>query len=109
MKRRRAGTGCQTGIRAMRNKCECPKGVKRAVRAFARTVKMVADMADLQSPYPLTEYHWKEYLDEMEYLLLQQLLTSFPLETHRERLLEEEGLGYLIIRLRYMAENWEHE
>ena len=48
---------------------KCPKEVRRAVKALASAVKMVSDLAVLPQPDPLTEYHAKEYLEEMETLL----------------------------------------
>lgn len=93
----------------MRSKCECPKEVRKAVRAFARAVKLVADLADLPCPDPQTEYHAKEYLDEMETLLLQQLATMTTDDSEREEVLAISGLDYLSVRLGHMVEELEGE
>ena len=91
----------------MKRTDRCPGDVKRAVRAFARAVKLVADMADIPSPDPQTEYHAKEYLEEMESLLLDQLLTAFLSEHGREDILEDAGLGHLVGPLRFREAEWE--
>lgn len=91
----------------MRNKCECPKEVKKAVRALARAVKLVVDLADLPSPDPLTEYHTKEYLEEMEVLLIHQLLTAYDSKSEREKLLSDFELDYLAERMNYLEQEWE--
>lgn len=88
---------------------DCPKEVRRAVRAFARAVKAVADLADLPSPDPLTEYHAKEYLEEMETLLVHQLLTAFASEEAREAVLAEYGLEYLSVKVLYLGREWSGE
>lgn len=103
------GTGIQTGVGVMEGTDRCPRDVRMAVRAFARAVKMVADLADLPSPDSLTEYHAKEYLDEMETLLIHQLLTAFPSTQDRETILSEVGLDYLIERTQYLEMDWEEE
>ena len=93
----------------MRNDSRCPKEVKKAIRAFARAVRLTADLADLPCPDPLTEYYAKEYLDEMEDLLLQQLITATMDCREREGILDACGLDYLAIRLGYLAEEFEEE
>ena len=91
----------------MRNKCECPNEVKKAVRALARAVKLVVDLADLPSPDQLTEYHTKEYLEEMEVLLIHQLLTAYDSKSEREKLLSDFELDYLAERMNYLEQEWE--
>ena len=91
----------------MRRSNKCPREVKKAVRAFARAVKLVADLADLSSPDPLTEYHAKEYLEEMETLLLHQLLTAFYRKCEREKLLYDFELDYLAERMSSIEQEWE--
>ena len=91
----------------MRNDRRCPKEVKRAVRALARAVKLVADLADLPSPDPQTEYHAKEYLDEMEILLMHQLLTAYDGKSEREKLLNDYELDYLVERMSLIEQEWE--
>lgn len=93
----------------MRRSNKCPREVKNAVRAFARAVKHVADLANLPSPHPLTVYHAKEYLEEMETLLVHQLLTAFASSEEREGLLANEELDYLMDRTRSMEREWEEE
>ncbi len=85
---------------------KCPKEVRRAVKALASAVKMVSDLAVLPQPDPLTEYHAKEYLEEMETLLVHQLLTSFPDNGERETLLSDTGLDYLAEEVRLVEEDW---
>lgn len=86
---------------------DCPKEVRRAVRAFARAVKAVADLADLPSPDPLTEYHAKEYLEEMETLLVHQLLTALSSAEERRKVLAAFELDYLIERTLNTEKDWE--
>ena len=86
-----------------------PKDVTAAVRAFARAVKLVADMDERPPSHPLSEYHAKEYLQEMETLLLHQLLTAFPGNAERDEVLSDFGLDYLAGRMHIMAEVWEEE
>lgn len=93
----------------MRNDRRCPKEVKKAIRAFARAVRLTADLADLPCPDPLTEYYAKEYLDEMETLFLQQLATMTTDGCEREEVLATSGLDYLSVRLGYMVEELEGE
>jgi len=103
------GTGIQTGVGVMEGTDRCPRDVRRAVRAFARAVKMVADLADLPSPDPQTEYHAKEYLEEMENLLVHQLLTAFASEEGRDAVLAAYGLDYLSERVLYLEREWSGE
>ncbi|MBR6932308.1 MAG: hypothetical protein IKH49_03285 [Bacteroidales bacterium] len=88
---------------------DCPKEVRRAVRAFARAVKAVADLADLPSPDPLTEYHAKEYLEEMETLLVHQLLTAFGSDSDRVELLSAYELEYLAEMVRSVEKEWNED
>ena len=83
--------------------------MRRAVRAFARAVKAVADLADLPSPDPLTEYHAKEYLEEMETLLVHQLLTAFGSDSDRVELLSAYELEYLAEMVRSVEKEWNED
>ena len=91
----------------MRNDRRCPKEVKRAVRALARAVKLVADISETPSPHPQAEYHAREYLNEMETLFLQQLMTAYWEESEREQVLIDFGLDYLMEALQEMHFDWE--
>ena len=83
--------------------------MKNAVRAFARAVKLVADLADLPSPDPLTEYHAKEYLEEMETLLVHQLLTAFNSDSERVELLSAHELDHLAEKVRSVEKEWDED
>lgn len=78
-----------------------------AVRAFARAVKLVADILETPSPHPQAEYHAREYLNEMESLFLQQLMTAYQEESEREQVLTVFGLDYLMETLQEMHFDWE--
>ena len=84
-----------------------PKALRQAVLSYARAVRRVADLSELPSPDPLTEYHYKEYLDEMETLLVHQLLTALPTREERDAVLSVAGLEYLSERVRLTGEEWE--
>ena len=88
---------------------KCPKEVRRAVKALARAVKMVSDLADLPQPDPLTEYHAKAYLEEMETMLVHQLLTSFSDEEEREDILSGAGLDYLAEDVQLVEKDWNRD
>lgn len=81
----------------------------RAVRDYARAVRRVVDLMDIPSPDPQTEYHAKEYLPEMETLLLHQLLTATLSEETRLEILSAAGLDYLSDRLSALALKWDSE
>lgn len=93
----------------MRKSNECPREVKKAVRTFARAVKLVADIFETPSPHPQAEYHAREYLNEMESLFLQQLMTAFWEESEREQVLTDFGLDYLMETLQEMHFDWEQD
>lgn len=93
----------------MRNDRRCPKEVRKAIRAFARAVRLVADMADLPGPDPLSEYHAKEYLDEMETLLVHQLLTAFSSCEERRMILASNELDYLMDRIQFTEKEWSEQ
>lgn len=93
----------------MRRTNECPREVKKAVRAFARAVKLVEELADFPSPDPLTEYHAKEYLEEMETLLVHQLLTAFNSDSERVELLSAHELDHLAEKVRSVEKEWDED
>ncbi len=82
--------------------------VRRAIRSFANVVKQLNAMVDLKYPDPRVEYHGKEYLDEMEDLLLQQLITATTDRLEREDLLIACEMDYLLVRLEHKANEWEN-
>lgn len=86
---------------------QCPPEVMMAVKAMARAVELVEELAEASHPAPMTEYHATEYVDEMETLLLHQLLTAFPSDEERDAILAESGLDFLAERLHLMAAEWE--
>ena len=75
---------------------QCPKEVRQAILVFARAVKMVADLNPSRDP--LTEYHFREFLPEMENLLVDQLVTAFSCTDDMEEVLNETGLEYLVAK-----------
>jgi len=86
-----------------------PKPLRRALLTFARAVRQVADLSELPGPDPLTEYHAREYLDVMESLLVEQLVTSVPTGAEREALLSVAGLDYLEERVTSVARDYLEE
>ena len=83
-----------------------PKEVIAAVKAFARAVKLTGDILGRAAPDPISLYHAREYLVEMEDLLVQQLVTDFPDVQAGLDLLASCGLDYLQGRLTALAEQW---
>ena len=55
-----------------------PKEVRTALKALAKAVKMTGEIYEMPSPNPLSLYHAREYLADMEDLLVQEVLTAFP-------------------------------
>lgn len=88
-------------------KDEKPKEVYQAVRFLAKAVKKASEMDGRPSLDPNERYYVVEYLPEMEELLLEQLITVSLDEGIREKVLEETGLDYLVLRLREKAADWE--
>lgn len=86
-----------------------PKEVQLAVRVLALAVKIVNDMAERPTGEPQSEYHSKEYLDGMEAMLLEQVLTAFPDERSRREFLAETGLSYLTDRMVALNRQWDEE
>ena len=80
-----------------------PKPLRRALLTFARAVRQVADLAEIPGPDPLSEYHCREYLDEMEALLVDQLVTAVPGQSEREAILSVAGMDYLLEKVRFRA------
>ena len=85
---------------------KCPKEVRRAVKAYAKAVKLVSELCEMPFADPQTEYHGIEYIDEMETLLLHQLLTSMQTNRERDAVLSGAGLEHLRTRLHVMAKEW---
>ena len=86
-----------------------PKPLRRALLTFARAVRQVADLAEIPSPDPLTEYHCREYLDVMETLLVDQLVTAVPDQSEREAILSVAELDYLWERVCARMDQLEEE
>lgn len=82
------------------------KEVRRALKAYARAVRLVDDMFDIPSPSPVTEYHCHEYSTEMEDMLIEQLLTSTDIAEERDAILVGAGLDHLVEDLHLKAEEW---
>lgn len=83
------------------------KEIRRSVCGFARAVRKVADLQETPDRSPNAEYHVAEYLQDMEYMLLEQLMTSTENQQERERVLVESELEYLLPHLQEMASDWE--
>ncbi len=86
-----------------------PVRVRRAIATFGNVVRQMDDIRNLRHTDPRTEYHAIEYIDEMENLLLQQLITATSDRLEREDLLISCGLDYLLVRLNKMGEEWEKD
>lgn len=86
-----------------------PKEVRAAVRALAKAVKITGEIYEQPLPHPQSLYHAKEYLGDMEGLLVQQVLTAFPDVSLGEEFLSSSGLDYLSDSLQTLAEKWECE
>ena len=54
-------------------------------------------------------YHAREYLSDMEDLLVQQVLTAFPDVQSGEDFLSSCGLDYLSEQVETLAADWEKE
>jgi len=73
-----------------------PTPLRRALLSFALAVHDLQALASLPSPESNTRYHAREYLDVMEDLLVDQLVTAVPSQREREALLlsaRVEGLS----------------
>ena len=74
---------------------------------FARSVKLVQLLGEQEALSCLCEYHVAEYLQTMEDLLVEQVLTSFGTDEARAAVLSTAGLGYLIGKMLAMEKEWE--
>ena len=83
-----------------------PKEVRAAIRALAKAVKITSEIYERPFPNPQSLYHVREYLDDMEDLLVQQVLTAFPDVQSGEEFLSSCGLDYLHGNLLTLAEQW---
>ncbi len=86
-----------------------PGRVRRAIATLGNAVRQLDDIRNLRHTDPRTEYHAIEYIDEMEDLLLQQLITATADRLEREDILISCGLDYLLVRLDHMATEWEKD
>ena len=78
----------------MNNKC--PKQLRWAIMHFARSVKMVEELGEHSSCEPLCEYHYREYVDLMESILVDQVVTAFPDTDEMTAVLTSAGLEHLV-------------
>ena len=83
-----------------------PKEVRSAVMALAKAVKITGEIYERPSPHPQSLYHAREYLGDMEDLLVQQVLTAFPDVQSGEDFLSSCGLDYLQSGLVTLSEQW---
>lgn len=83
-----------------------PKEVRAAIHALAKSVKFTGEIYELPSPHPQSLYHVREYLADMEDLLVQQVLTAFPDVESGEEFLSSCGLDYLVGSLQVLSEEW---
>ena len=83
-----------------------PKEVRAAIKALAKAVKITGEIYERPFPHPQSLYHAREYLGDMEDLLVQQVLTAFPDVQSGEEFLSSCGLDYLQGSLQTLAEQW---
>ena len=82
------------------------RNVVSAIKALARAVSLTGRIYEKASAKPLELYHAREFLSDMEDLLLQQVLTAFPDTASGGDFLSAAGLDYLIGDLRSLDERW---
>lgn len=75
---------------------KCPKELRWAVMHYAQSVKMVEELGRKGEDEPLCQYHYREFLDTMEQLLVQQVVTAFADESEMVAILSSTGLEHLI-------------
>lgn len=88
---------------------KCPKQLRWAIMHFAQSIKMVEDLAHAAPEEPLCAYHYKEYLDIMEGILVDQVATAFPSEEEMSAVLSSAGLDHLIEEAVTLAREWGRE
>ena len=83
-----------------------PREVRSAIRALARAVRITEGIYKLPFQHPQSLYHAREYLGDMEDLLVQQVLTAFPDVDSGEKFLSSCGLDYLSCSLQTLSKEW---
>ena len=82
---------------------KCPKELRWAVMHYAQSVKMVEDLGRASQNEPLCEYHYTEFLETMEQLLVQQVVTAFADEEEMVAILTSAGLEHLVDDAKVLA------
>jgi len=75
---------------------KCPKELRWAVMHYAQSVKMVEELGRKGDDEPLCKYHYREFLDTMEQLLVQQVVTAFADEGEMVAILTSSGMEHLV-------------
>ena len=86
---------------------QCPQNLRQAVMHFAQSVRLVREMAESEEVNFLCDYHVGSYLQDMENMLVEQVLTAFPSDEQREVVLKSAGMGYLTVNMRAREKKWE--
>ena len=80
------------------------KELRIAVEAMASAVRKVVSLVEKPSPAREEVTHVKEFLPEMEHILVDQLATSIPDTNSRQRILEKYELEFLQDELSFTEE-----
>ena len=72
-----------------------PKPLRQAILAYAIAVRRILDLGELPSPDARTVYHYREYVYEMEGMLVSQLVSGVETQPEREAILRVAGLDHL--------------
>lgn len=78
--------------------------LKNAIEALASAVRKVLNLVNKPSPTREESTHAKEFLPEMERMLLDQLATSIEDKNGRREILDKYCLDYLQEELSYTEE-----
>lgn len=74
---------------------------------FARSVRMVEELSEQPSQSSLVKYHHRTYLETMERLVVQQVVTAFEDTAERKAILESAGLGHLVGDAEELERMWD--
>lgn len=83
--------------------------LKKAVSALAEALRLTLDLYELPKEDSKAEYHAREYSDQIQNLLLEQLLTDCDDLNEADAILRRHGLDLLIEDLHIKSEEWGKE
>ena len=76
---------------------------------FAQSVKMIQELPHKEPDEPICQYYYREYLDLMESILMEQIVTAFPDEDEISAVLTSVGLDYLVDETQMLFREWKEE